>query len=142
MDPLRFAASLDTRSVDKISSPPTAKSKPSYTEIELSRFSGPSNTNDIAITPAGPTTPAEAYTALTSGWHTPKTPNQLEAESPPLSRDGGNGNMAGVVMSFSNPPMNRWRVLCACFTYFGNGMSDAGMCSVLTKPHMATLTRC
>jgi len=129
MDPLRFVAGLDARSVDEISTPPAAKSKPSQNEIELKRLSGPSNTGDYSITPAGPETPAEAHTAPGTGYHTPKTPNQLEAESPPLTRNGG--NMAGVVMSFSNPPMNRWRVLCACLTYFGNGMSDSGTSNLL-----------
>lgn len=57
------------------------------------------------------------------GTQTPKTPNDLEASCPSTPmRD----EAVGLVQTWNNPPMNKWRILCCCVIYFGNGLNDAG----------------
>ncbi|KAJ4410831.1 hypothetical protein N0V91_001759 [Didymella pomorum] len=57
-----------------------------------------------------------------TGMQTPKTPNDLEASCPPTPmRD----EAVGLVQTWNNPPMNKWRILCCCLIYFGNGLNDA-----------------
>jgi hypothetical protein len=58
-----------------------------------------------------------------TGTQTPKTPNDLEASCPPTPR---NDDAVGLVQTWNNPPMNKWRILCCCVIYFGNGLNDAG----------------
>ncbi|KAF2451702.1 MFS general substrate transporter, partial [Karstenula rhodostoma CBS 690.94] len=60
----------------------------------------------------GPSQPPEGF----SGAQTPKTPNELENE-------GGEGNGAVPVMQTWST--NKWRILCCCLIYFGNGMNDS-----------------
>ncbi|KAM3072367.1 hypothetical protein ACMFMG_009176 [Clarireedia jacksonii] len=57
-----------------------------------------------------------------TGWQTPRTPGALEMSSP-TSPDGG--QTGATVQSFSNPPMNRFRMTSTCLLNFGNGLSDA-----------------
>lgn len=58
-----------------------------------------------------------------TGTQTPRTPNDLEASCPPTpTRD----EAVGLVQTWNNPPMNKWRILCCCMIYFGNGLNDAG----------------
>ncbi|USW56992.1 Putative major facilitator superfamily, MFS transporter superfamily [Septoria linicola] len=57
-----------------------------------------------------------------TGWNSAVTPNELEANQPPTpTRD----DAVCALPSFRYPRMNKWRVLCACLIYFGNGMSDS-----------------
>ncbi|KAF2241064.1 MFS general substrate transporter [Trematosphaeria pertusa] len=57
-----------------------------------------------------------------SGAQTPKTPNELEMSRPPSPV----GNDAVPIMqSWNNPPMNKWRILCCCLIYLGNGINDS-----------------
>ncbi|KAJ9669514.1 hypothetical protein H2201_000381 [Coniosporium apollinis] len=93
----------------------TSTQPPAPSVIELgeytwgSRYNGPSNT----------------------GTQTPITPNELEMSQPPTPK---RAEAAGLVQSFSNPAMNRWRVLAACLVYFGNGLNDAATGAII--PYM------
>lgn len=51
---------------------------------------------------------------------TPTTPNELEMSRPPSPLD-----VADVVQTLSNPPMNRFRLLSASLMCFGNGLNDS-----------------
>ena len=59
-----------------------------------------------------------------SGYQTPKTPNDLERSRPatPTSHD-----REGVhtMQSFSNPPMNKFRMTSTSLLNFANGLSDS-----------------
>ncbi|KAL1629069.1 hypothetical protein SLS56_005623 [Neofusicoccum ribis] len=66
---------------------------------------------------AGPATPSKHDAA-----RTPTTPNDLEGASRPPSPTE---EPTPAVQTLWSPPMNRWRVLCACLVYFGNGLNDA-----------------
>lgn len=54
---------------------------------------------------------------------TPRTPSELEA-SPPATPTRQH-EVVGLAPSWSYPAMNKWRILAACLTYFGNGMIDS-----------------
>lgn len=58
-----------------------------------------------------------------NGTQTPQTPNELEASCPPTPMQD---EAVGLVQTWNNPPMNKWRILCCCIIYFGNGLNDAG----------------
>ena len=65
--------------------------------------------------------------ATPSGTQTPRTPLELEMSRPATPR-GPRGNEDDVVeamQSFSNPPMNRFRMLSVCLLNFGNGLNDS-----------------
>jgi hypothetical protein len=62
----------------------------------------------------------------TPGIQTPKTPNELEMSCPPTPKQD---EAVGLVQTWNNPPMNKWRILCCCLIYFGNGLNDAGKSS-------------
>lgn len=110
----------------QLTAPPTAKARdplPSSQSNdipleELAYFNLHHNVSryNAAITPAGGQTPCEART----GMQTPKTPNDLEINSPPQGMQ-----TASIVPSWSYPLMNKWRVLAAASMYFGNGLNDA-----------------
>ncbi|KAF8854208.1 MFS general substrate transporter [Acephala macrosclerotiorum] len=57
-----------------------------------------------------------------SGYQSPRVPNDLEMSRPatPTEQDGFD-----VLQSFSNPPMNRFRMLSVCLMNFGNGLNDS-----------------
>lgn len=59
-----------------------------------------------------------------TGTQTPKTPNELEMSCPPTPRQD---DAVGLVQRWNSPSMNKWRILCCCLIYFGNGLNDAGM---------------
>ena len=63
------------------------------------------------------------------GKQTPKTPNELEMSCPPTPRQD---EAVGLVQTWNNPPMNKWRILCCCLIYFGNGLNDAGKLGTLS----------
>jgi hypothetical protein len=90
--------------------PPVHPKAEAPTAIELdeltwgARYSGPPTAFDGAETPIKPT-----------------VPNDLE-----MSRPASPRAEVELIQSWSNPPMNRWRVLCACLIYVGNGMNDSG----------------
>ncbi|KAK7549323.1 major facilitator superfamily domain-containing protein [Phyllosticta citricarpa] len=84
------------------------------------RLDGPHSTT----TRSGHQTPQSGPLGLQSftGVQTPKTPNDLEASHPPTPT---HTNATPLAATFWNPPMNKWRVLCACVVYFANGLNDS-----------------
>ncbi|CZR50442.1 related to MFS efflux transporter [Phialocephala subalpina] len=77
-------------------------------------------------------TPAESRMHQSEA-QTTRSSHYLET-SPRLST--GNGVVAEVVQSWSNPPMNRWRVLSCCLASFGNGLWDSAPGALL--PYIET----
>lgn len=80
---------------------------------------------DIELEPirAGKDSNASYFDQPKTGTQTPKTPNDLEASCPPTPR---HDDAVGLVQTWNNPSMNKWRILCCCVIYFGNGLNDAG----------------
>jgi fucose permease len=124
----QFGAFIDIESTpNEVQNPPTAHAKgfPALPPLELdelnvgTRYNGPSNSYSEAQTPIAPTAAGTQRDFLISR---PPTPKQDEA--------------VGVVASWSNPPMNKWRVLCTCLTFFGNGLSDGAAGALI--PYMET----
>ncbi|KAL2039950.1 hypothetical protein N7G274_007353 [Stereocaulon virgatum] len=64
----------------------------------------------------GPSIPA------TPGTQTPRTPNDLEMSRPPSPEYI---DIVEVLQTWTEPPINKWRVLSACMMNFGNGLNDA-----------------
>jgi fucose permease len=123
-----FGAILDIESKPaEVQNPPTAHAKAFTAPLPLeldeldfgSRYNGPSNPYAGAQTPITPMTPGTQRDFLMSR---PPSPRQDEA--------------VGVVASWNNPPMNKWRILCVSLTYFANGLSD-GVAGALI-PYMET----
>jgi fucose permease len=52
----------------------------------------------------------------------PATPDELERSSPPSPKEN---EAADEVQTFTNPPMNQWRLLSACLMSFGGGLNDS-----------------
>lgn len=65
---------------------------------------------------------AESGTTTPTGYQTPKAPNDIEM-SQPASPTEGDG--VDAMQSFSNPPMNRYRMTSVCLLNFANGLSDS-----------------
>ncbi|KAK4494417.1 hypothetical protein PRZ48_014715 [Zasmidium cellare] len=128
MASLAFAAGLEIKSDGE--QPKQSGSEPhqrgpsveQLDSIELPDYGNLDKKNyEAAITPAGPQTPAEAYTPK---WDNAsyKTPDELERSQPPSPQQE---TAASVVPSFWYPKMSKFRVLACCLIYFGNGMSDS-----------------
>ncbi|EKG13024.1 Major facilitator superfamily, partial [Macrophomina phaseolina MS6] len=81
-----------------------------------------------------PSTPqhADLPPPFPSGAQTPATPGELEGAAP-------NTPSAPLIPTLWNPPMNKYRLLCACLVYFGNGLSDAAPGALI--PYMETWYR-
>ena len=67
--------------------------------------------------------PVKSGATTPSGAQTPRIPSDLEASRPssPLNET----DAVGITQSFSNPSMNRFRVLSICLLNFGNGLNDS-----------------
>jgi hypothetical protein len=107
--------------------PPSAFELDNYTWG--SRYNGPSNSRGGTQTPRTSQTP---YT----GARTPITlmsPNELEMSRPPSPKQD---EATSLVQSWSNPPMNKWRVLSCCLIYFGNGLNSSGTWPTGTEPEV------
>ncbi|KAF2180048.1 MFS general substrate transporter [Zopfia rhizophila CBS 207.26] len=63
----------------------------------------------------------------------PMTPNELEMSRPPSPK---RDEAVSLMQSWNDPPMNKWRVLCCCLIYFGNGFNDAAPGALI--PYMET----
>ena len=63
--------------------------------------------------------PSESGTSTPTGFQTPRAPIDLE------SRPASPVREVEVMQSFSNPPMNRFRLLAVCLMNFGNGLNDS-----------------
>ncbi|KAJ4301586.1 hypothetical protein N0V90_003679 [Kalmusia sp. IMI 367209] len=91
-----------------------AKEAPSNIELDNlafgKRYNGP--------TKSEPQTPK----VQSPGIQSPKTPNELE-----MSRPGSptENEAVSLMQSWNNPPMNKWRIMCCCLIYFGNGINDS-----------------
>jgi len=62
-------------------------------------------------------------TDLPSGTQPAETPLQLEMSrsSSPVGNE-----VVNLMQSWNNPAVNKWRILCCCLIYFGNGLNDSG----------------
>jgi hypothetical protein len=73
-----------------------------------------------------------------SGHNTPpgtQTPGVTDLEmSRPTTPQGDEQDGVDTVQSFSNPPMNRFRMLSVCFLNFGNGLNDSAPGALI--PHI------
>lgn len=128
MSPNSFAGYFDIHPGPKsVTSPPailqkTPNSPPSTFELDNytrgSRYNGPSNSC------GGTQTPRTSQTSYTGAQTpvTPMSPNELEMSRPPSPKQD---EAISLVQSWSNPPMNKWRVLSCCLIYFGNGLNDS-----------------
>lgn len=115
---------FDIQSGRPVASPPAthqknnSKIRQAPSNIELDdlafgkRYNGPSG--------SGAQTPAE----VPSGTQTPKTPHELEMSRP---TSPSRNEAVGLMQSWNNPPINKWRILCCCLIYFNNGINDSGM---------------
>lgn len=66
----------------------------------------------------------ESKTRSGSGYQTPQTPNDVEMSRPPspgLNEHDG----VDTMQSFSNPPMNRFRMTSVSLLNFSNGLNDS-----------------
>lgn len=59
-----------------------------------------------------------------SDCQTPKSPNDLEMSTPPNPMTHDEGGV-DAIQSFSNPPMNRFRMASSSLLNFSNGLSDS-----------------
>ncbi|KAL5115088.1 hypothetical protein ACEQ8H_007003 [Pleosporales sp. CAS-2024a] len=112
---------FDIHPASQVASPP-----PTY---QKSTKQAPQSLRDVAILPdieldqftpsKGQRTPGYA-TPL--GAQTPKTPAELETSTPPhYKRD----DAVGLMRTWNNPAMTKWRILSCCLIYFANGMNDS-----------------
>jgi hypothetical protein len=76
---------------------------------------------DISTNHKGPTAPGNTPPL---GTHTLPTPSELEMSRPATPRQNEDDGVEAM-QSFSNPPMNRFRMLSVCLLNFGNGLSDS-----------------
>lgn len=65
------------------------------------------------------------------------TPSEIEMSRPPTPRQE---DAVGLVQTWNNPSMNKWRILCCCMIYFGNGVNDAGKYKKLRPADFAVLS--
>ncbi|KAF4312451.1 putative mfs efflux protein [Botryosphaeria dothidea] len=113
---------FDIEDPKRITTPPLTRKKsvsirapPSNQELDDLIFGDP-----LSGPQTHPSTPKHAdNTPFPSGAQTPVTPGELEGtgNNPPAA--------APLIQTLWNPPMNKYRVLCACLVYFGNGLSDS-----------------
>lgn len=75
-------------------------------------------------------------TSSHTGVQTPATPSELEGAIANNNSTADGGPAHPAIQTFWNPPMNKWRVLCACLVYFGNGLSDSAPGALI--PYMET----
>lgn len=97
--------------------------------IELESFNWGNGYNGDS----GAATPVE-YQTPAPGLQTPPVPRDLEMSRPPSP--GRENHVDGVeaLQSFSNPPINRFRMLSVCLLNFGNGLGDSAPGALL--PYM------
>ncbi|KAF1948870.1 MFS general substrate transporter [Byssothecium circinans] len=118
----RLHGLFDVQSSTPVASPPVAYQKkptrirdpPSIIELDDLTFGNRYSRPSTSV----PQTPNEQR----SGFITPKTPHEVESSSPPTPTQ--NEGVA-IMQSWNNPPINKWRILCCCMIYFGNGLNDS-----------------
>ena len=111
-----FGAFIDIDNTSRITDPPAVVYKdvhaiaPTPGAYELDQLTWGSRYNGPSVS------------ELLSDSQTPITPNELEMSRPPSPK---NDEAADIVQSISNPTMNRYRLISACFMCFGNGLNDS-----------------
>lgn len=70
----------------------------------------------------GPYTPPGGAQTPYSGTQTPRVNHDFTISRPPTPKEN---EVAGFAQTWSNPPMNKWRILSIALIYFGNGMNDS-----------------
>lgn len=129
MDRLAFTAGLEMHSSASIQTPLAAITQsrgPSAEELDSTELADHGHFTrqqggDIT-SPEEPQTPKSMNKGFFNGIQTPTTPTELEASR--LST-AIRGTAVSALPSFWYPRMNKWRVLCSCLIYMGNGMSDS-----------------
>ena len=123
-----YSAFIDIESGPKSTTKhPTSSNLPeialhSANPVELDEISGGANYSGRF----GPQSSMETRTSAAQiphkGRQTPSSPNDIY-----FSRHLGLGSHepANIVQSWTNPSVNKWRVLSCCMMYFGNGMNDS-----------------
>lgn len=112
----RLGALFEITSSKRVSSPTEAHQECPPTTVELDQFEWGDRLNgpaDAHLKPSG-------AVLDTSG---PTTSNDLEMSVPAPARSE---DATSLIQTWSNPPMNTWRVLSCCLIYFGNGLNDSG----------------
>ncbi|KAI9750872.1 MAG: Mss4p nuclear export [Chaenotheca gracillima] len=110
-----FGAYFNIENAPKIADPPAVVHKHTNSipevpdSVELDRLTRGSRSNGLE-------------SGATTGPATPATPNDLEMSRPPSPRAH---EAADLVQSFSNPPMNRFRMTATCLLNFANGLNDS-----------------
>ncbi|OCL14399.1 MFS general substrate transporter [Glonium stellatum] len=137
MPPNSLAGYFDIHPGPKsVTSPPAILQKSTNSPpsaFELDSYPWGSQYNEAINSRGGMQTPRTSQTPHTGAQTpiTPMSPNELEmSRSPSPKRD----EAASLVQSWSNPPMNKWRVLTCCLIYFGNGLNDSAPGAIL--PYM------
>ncbi|KAK4693233.1 hypothetical protein P7C71_g4126, partial [Lecanoromycetidae sp. Uapishka_2] len=112
-----FGSLIDFQS-GPITDPPAVLSKGRHGLPDLSTAHELQKSNRSIRGDSGPSVPPTS-----SGAQTPRTPNELEQSRPPSPENGV--DTVEMKQSFSNPPINRYRVVAACLMNFQNGLNDA-----------------
>ncbi|KAF2083595.1 MFS general substrate transporter [Saccharata proteae CBS 121410] len=99
-----------------IARPPAVKQKSLTVQtpsaIELDRLAFADHAEAPSANTTAPQTPC-------TGTQTPITPSVIEAAPDDDSQ------AAGLVQTMWNPPINKWRILCACLVQVANGLNDS-----------------
>ncbi|KAF2227083.1 major facilitator superfamily domain-containing protein [Elsinoe ampelina] len=124
MDLRILASNFEFKTIDGPRYPPPTRPRHGDT-FDAKELTSPSTLNHESPSGAVDDTFFQAGQQTSSAWNTnassaTRTPNEIESNSPKPQE-----NAVGIVPSFSWPPKNKYRVLAACLTYFGNGMNDA-----------------
>src|SRR5690554_2798069 len=85
----------------------------------------PSHPSDFElnnIQEAPPLVRSPSYPASGQASTRPTTPNDLERSNPPTPMANGG---VDLLQTFSNPPMNKWRMTSSAMMNFANGMNDS-----------------
>lgn len=82
--------------------------------------------------------PVDSGTTTPSGYQTPRVPTDLEMSRPttPGNEQGG----VDALQSFSNPPMNRFRMLSTCLMNLGCALNDSAPGALI--PYIEKYVRC
>ncbi|CAK3925957.1 related to MFS efflux transporter [Lecanosticta acicola] len=142
MASLALASGLSIKSsseAPRTSSAKPATREPSIEELDAMELPDYSNVvqqkplKETTLVAKAPQCPPEVHTQgdSTGAIETSKPPDDLERSEPPTPIQD---RTTSVLPSFSYPAMNKWRILAACITYFGNGMSDSAPGALL--PHI------
>ncbi|KAL1652214.1 hypothetical protein SLS58_000341 [Diplodia intermedia] len=112
-----FGSLFDIEDPKRITTPPLSRKQ------SLSVRSPPSNQELDDLIFGEPVAAPQTHPSASksgAGNAISQTPSELEGNS-----DTTPAAARPAIQTLWNPPMNKWRVLCACLVYFGNGLSDS-----------------